>query len=108
MLGELVRSICRESIMVTADGTLSTSTPVPDIGVVEKTSIVGSTTLPPDAAGAAFWARADDALKTTIPIDMDRKRNPCTSVPPQSLINSRAALRFFPRIAANPTGCIGA
>jgi hypothetical protein len=39
MLGDFACSISRESIEVTAAGTLSTSTPVPESGVVAKTSI---------------------------------------------------------------------
>jgi hypothetical protein len=77
-----------ESITVTAAGTLFTSTPVPDSpgpdsGVREKTSIVGSTTVAPEAAGAAgaFWARAEDAPNAKIPKVISEKRAPCNATP---------------------------
>ena len=77
MLGDLVLlDLSRSRSTVTAAGTLSMSTPVPDSGVVEKTSIVGSTTVAPELAGAAeaFWARAEGAPSANPATAVNAKR----------------------------------
>jgi len=89
MPGDSSRSISLESITVTAAGTLFTSTPVPDSpvpdsGVREKTSIVGSTTVALESAGAAgaFWASAEDAPNAKTPKAISEKASPLQRNPP--------------------------
>ena len=60
MFGEFVDRICCESIVVTAAGTWSMSTPVPESGVVANTLTVGSTVLAASLAAGAVCARTAD------------------------------------------------
>jgi hypothetical protein len=71
--------------------------PVPDSGVSEKTSIVGSATVAPEPAGAAgaFWARAEDAPNAKIPKVISEKRAPRNATPSFAQFAAQPHLVFF-------------